>query len=80
MLALPLDAGAHGLALMTMLGGLSAATGMVVLDSVALAITISNDLVMPLLLRGRAAQARAAGGRDRRARAVGSPRSRFSAC
>src|SRR5271157_2627624 len=41
-LALPLNAGAHGLALMTMIGGLSAATGMVVVESVALAITISN--------------------------------------
>jgi len=50
-LALPLNAGAHGVALMTMVGGLSAATGMVVVESVALAITISNDLVMPLLLR-----------------------------
>src|SRR5271165_3294183 len=61
-LALPLAAGAHGLALFTMIGGLSAATGMVVLDSLALAITISNDLVMPLLLRRRTAQARAANG------------------
>src|SRR5262249_15179658 len=32
------------------------ATGMVVLDSLALAITISNDLAMPLLLRPAAAQ------------------------
>ncbi len=55
-LALPLAAGAHGVALMTMVGGLSAATGMVVLDSLALAITISNNLVMPLLLRRRAAR------------------------
>src|ERR1019366_1569159 len=59
-LALPLNAGAHLLALTTMLGGLSAATGMVVVDSVALAITGSNDLVMPILLRGRAAQGDAA--------------------
>ena len=50
-LALPLNASAHGVALLTMVGGLSAATGMVVVESVALAITISNDLVMPLLLR-----------------------------
>ncbi len=50
-LALPLAAGAHGIALLTMIGGLSAATGMVVMDSLALAITISNDLAMPLLLR-----------------------------
>src|SRR5271156_5241103 len=61
-LALPLNAGAHGVALLTMIGGLSAATGMVVVDSVALAITISNDLVMPLLLRRRGARERATGG------------------
>ncbi|RBP13742.1 Na+/proline symporter [Roseiarcus fermentans] len=53
-LALPLAAHAHGLALFTMIGGLSAATGMIVVDSLALAITISNDLVMPLLLRRKA--------------------------
>ena len=57
-LALPLNAGAHGLALITMIGGLSAATGMVIVESVALAITISNDLVMPLLLRRRGMQER----------------------
>ena len=55
-LALPLAAGARGVALLTMIGGISAATAMVVLDSLALAITISNDLVMPLLLRRRVAQ------------------------
>ena len=61
-LALPLSAGAHGVALLTMIGGLSAATGMVVVESVALSITISNDLVMPLLLRRRRAPASAAEG------------------
>ncbi len=61
-LALPLSAGAHGVALLTMIGGLSAATGMVVVDSVALSITISNDLVMPLLLRRRGAQERSIAG------------------
>ena len=61
-LALPLNAGAHGVALLTMVGGLSAATGMVVVESVALSITISNDLVMPLLLRRRRASASAAEG------------------
>src|SRR5271156_4751669 len=60
-LALPLSAGAHGVALLTMVGGLSAATGMVVVESVALAITISNDLVMPFLLR-RSARAPATEG------------------
>jgi Na+/proline symporter/signal transduction histidine kinase/CheY-like chemotaxis protein len=52
-LALPLAAGAHGVALLTMIGGLSAATAMVVVESVALSISISNNLVMPLILRGR---------------------------
>ena len=61
-LALPLGAGARGVALLTMVGGLSAATGMVVVESVALAITISNDLLMPLLLRRRGAATRAAEG------------------
>ena len=56
-LALPLSAGAQGVALLTMVGGLSAATGMVVVESVALSITISNNLVMPLLLRRRGPQA-----------------------
>ncbi len=64
-----------------MLGGLSAATGMVVVDSVALAITVSNDLVMPILLRRRAgAGRRGGGGRNRRARAARAPRRRSSAC
>jgi Na+/proline symporter/signal transduction histidine kinase/CheY-like chemotaxis protein len=61
-LALPLGAGWGILALTTMIGGLSAATGMVVVDSVALAITVSNDLVMPVLLRRRAGAAQAAEG------------------
>ena len=61
-LALPLAAGERPLALLTMIGGISAATGMVVLESLALAITISNDLVMPLLLQRRVARGRAASG------------------
>ena len=61
-LALPLRAGAPGVALVTMIGGVSAATAMVVVESVALAITISNDLVMPVWVRRRGAQARAAEG------------------
>ena len=61
-LALPLAAGAHGLALLTMIGGLSAATAMVVVDSLALAITVSNDLVMPLLLRRPGRRSRGAEG------------------
>ena len=55
MLSLPLSAGHDGLALLAMLGGLSAATGMVIVAAVALSTMVSNDLVMPLLLRLRAA-------------------------
>ena len=43
------------------LGGLSAATAMVIVACVALSIMISNDLVMPLMLRSQ----RCADGRDR---------------
>ncbi len=50
-LALPLDAGQHWLALFVFIGGLSAATAMVIVATVALAIMFSNDIVVPLLLR-----------------------------
>ncbi|MBX3537213.1 MAG: hybrid sensor histidine kinase/response regulator [Chelatococcus sp.] len=52
-LALPLSVNAGGIALIAFIGGLSAATAMVIVDSVALAIMISNDLVMPFVLRRR---------------------------
>ncbi len=39
------------LALVTYLGGFSAATGMVIVATVALSIMVSNSIVMPLLLR-----------------------------
>ena len=61
-LALPVAAGAQGLALLTMIGGLSAATGMIIVDSLALAITISNNLAMPLLLRRRPPPSDSTGG------------------
>ena len=54
-LALPLEGGAPLVALITMIGGLSAATAMVIVACVALSIMVSNDLVMPILLRGRGA-------------------------
>ena len=49
-LDLPLSAGAEGLALLVFLGGLAAATGMALTESIALSTMISNDLVGPLLL------------------------------
>ena len=39
------------LALLAFIGGLSAATGMIIVETVALATMVCNDLVMPLLLR-----------------------------
>ncbi|TYC52876.1 hybrid sensor histidine kinase/response regulator [Rhodobacterales bacterium] len=50
-LALPIDGGQHWLALFAFIGGLSAGTAMVIVATVALAIMISNDIVVPLLLR-----------------------------
>lgn len=53
MLALPLYRGWNSLALAVYVGGLSAATGMVIVASVALATMVSNDLLLPLLMRTR---------------------------
>ncbi len=50
-LALPASAGWHGLALLAFIGGLSAATGMIIVECVALSTMVCNDLVMPVLLR-----------------------------
>nr|WP_210320101.1 NahK/ErcS family hybrid sensor histidine kinase/response regulator [Pseudaminobacter soli] len=52
-LSLPLFAGYDTLAMVAFVGGLSAATAMVIVESVALAIMISNDLVIPLFVRRR---------------------------
>jgi Na+/proline symporter/signal transduction histidine kinase len=53
-LALPLSAGSSFFTIAAFVGGLSAATAMVIVESVALAIMVSNDLVVPLVLRQRA--------------------------
>lgn len=50
-LAIPLVDQASMIALIALVGGLSAATAMVIVASVALSIMISNDLVVPALLR-----------------------------
>ncbi len=52
-LNLPLQAGAHAVSLITLIGGFSAATAMVIVETVALAIMVSNDIVMPVILRRR---------------------------
>ena len=52
-LTLPLAHGAGALALLVFIGGLSAATGMVIVETIALSTMVCNDLVMPWLLRSR---------------------------
>ena len=52
-LSIPLAHGQVGLALLAFIGGLSAATGMVVVESIAVSGMVCNDLIMPLLLRTR---------------------------
>jgi Na+/proline symporter/signal transduction histidine kinase len=52
-LALPLSANASLFIIAAFIGGLSAATAMVIVESVALAIMVSNDLVVPLFLKRR---------------------------
>ena len=51
-LALPLAEGHEALALLAFLGGLSAATGMVILATLALSVMIGNHWLAPLLVRG----------------------------
>jgi Na+/proline symporter/signal transduction histidine kinase/CheY-like chemotaxis protein len=53
LLSLPLSEGAHKISLIAFLGGLSAATAMVIVASIALSIMICNDLVVPLILQRR---------------------------
>ncbi len=50
-LTLPLAAGQEGLALFAFLGGLSAATGMVIVSAVALSTMFSNEIALPMLMR-----------------------------
>ena len=52
-LALPLQAGSNILTIAAFVGGLSAATAMVIVESVALSIMVSNDLIIPLVLQRR---------------------------
>jgi Na+/proline symporter/signal transduction histidine kinase len=57
-LAVPLHTNQEFVALFVYLGGLSAATGMVIVATIALSTMICNDLVMPVLLRLRSFQQR----------------------
>lgn len=50
-LTLPLAHDNAALALLVFIGGLSAATGMVIVEAIALSTMVCNDLVMPIVLR-----------------------------
>ena len=52
-LALPLQSGSTLFTIIAFVGGLSAATAMVIVESVALSIMVSNDLIIPFVLKRR---------------------------
>lgn len=52
---LPVDSGVEWVSMLAFVGGLSAATAMVIVESIALAIMVSNGVVVPWILRNRVA-------------------------
>src|SRR5690606_25522148 len=60
-LSLPMNEGAVALTLFAYIGGLSAATGMLIVETIAISTMVCNDLVMPALLRQPWFGARAVG-------------------
>ena len=52
-LTLPMAERKEFIALLVYIGGLSAATGMVIVETIALSTMVCNDLVMPVLLRSK---------------------------
>ncbi|MCM8594510.1 sensor histidine kinase [Accumulibacter sp.] len=53
-LTLPMSQRHEGLTLLVFIGGLSAGTGMVIVETIALSTMVCNDLIMPILLRYKA--------------------------
>lgn len=50
-LAMPLAGGHYGMALLTFIGGFSAAIGMIIVSSISLSFIASNNLIIPLFLK-----------------------------
>jgi hypothetical protein len=50
-LTIPMASGHDALALFAFIGGFSSATSMIILESIALSIMVSNHIIMPLILR-----------------------------
>lgn len=61
-LELPAEQGRHWVVIAALLGGVSAAASMAIVDSTALATMVSNDLLFPTLVRRRGLAATAASG------------------
>lgn len=57
-LAIPLKFNQKLLTLLTYIGGFSAATSMIIVETIALSVMISNNLVMPLVLKSKKLQER----------------------
>jgi Na+/proline symporter/signal transduction histidine kinase len=55
-LAIPLKFNQKLLALLTYIGGFSAATSMIIVETIALSVMISNNLVMPMVLKSKKLQ------------------------
>jgi Na+/proline symporter/nitrogen-specific signal transduction histidine kinase len=49
-LSLPLNTGSELLSIFTFIGGFSAATGMIIVETIAISTMISNNLVMPIIV------------------------------
>ena len=71
-LALPMEANSQLLSVAVFVGGLSAATAMVIVECVALSIMVSNDIVVPLVLQ-RSRESRAGQKDFRQLPAQGAP-------
>ena len=50
-ISLPLVMGAEGLAMLAFIGGASAATGMIIVATIAVSTMVSNELVLPVIFR-----------------------------
>ncbi|WP_099035164.1 PAS domain-containing hybrid sensor histidine kinase/response regulator [Lacimicrobium alkaliphilum] len=53
LMQLPLSQGHHLLSLLVLIGGISAATAMIVVSGLALSTMLTNDVIVPLLLRNQ---------------------------
>jgi len=53
MLSLPMAQGSHGMLMLSFIGGIAAATGMVIVSTMALAIMLTNEVLLPMWLQSR---------------------------